>query len=336
MLDLARTLGKGHTDRMRKRRGGTIDPILERTFGWLSDLGFTATTDPDMTVGATFVTDTVVVRPTYHWHDEYADVTIARRPTPEPGPYWAQVHLNELLERAVGIERSYDGVIRDERVLEDVFGRAATLLKDVAPDQLAGRNLELLDEIIAKRPHRGVPGLDFPVTEPWASSQEGLWFTTDFTGPPVRLAAAIDASNAPNATTRATAALRLHPGLAKGRGESAAAFGRLVELLADPDLDVRRAAASSLSEWRELSVLDAILDLLAAEAGDAASPFAAAATFLAIEQAPELRQRVRDALDRFASRGRPAREQVAELRWRLDDRPPHYPRVTQVWQSGPK
>lgn len=122
----------------------------------------------------------------------------------------------------------------------------------------------------------------------------------------------------------------------EGRGESAAAFGRLVELLADPDLDVRRAAASSLSEWRELSVLDAILDLLAAEAGDAASPFAAAATFLAIKQAPELRQRVRDALDRFASRGRPAREQVAELRWRLDDRPPHYPMVSQVWQSGPK
>jgi hypothetical protein len=335
VLDLAGTWGIGHTDRMRKRRGGTIDPILERTFGWLRDLGFTATTDPDMTVGAAFVTDAVVVRPSYHWHDQYAYVTVARSSTPEPAPYWAQVDLNELVSRAAGMERTYDGVVRDDRILEDVFDRAATLLRDVAPDQLAGRNLELLDEIIATRPHRGVPGLDFPVAEPWASSQEGLWFTTDLTGPPLRLTAVIDASKAPNATTRATAALRLDPGIANGHGESAAAFGRLVELLVDPDLDVRRAAASSLSEWQELSVLDAILGLLAAEAGDAASPFAAAATFLAIEQAPELRQRVRDALDRFASRGRPAREQVADLRWRLDDHPPHYPRVTRVWQSGP-
>jgi hypothetical protein len=83
-------------------------------------------------------------------------------------------------------------------------------------------------------------------------------------------------------------------------------------------------------------VLDAILDLLAAEDGDAAPPFAAAATFLAIWQAPELRQRVRIVLDQFASRGRPAREQVAQLRWRLDDHRPHYPNVIQSWQSGPK
>jgi hypothetical protein len=169
---------------MRKRRADTIDPILERTFGWLRPLGFTATTDPDMSVGATFASDAVVVRPTYHWHDEYADITIARRWTPEPAPYWAQVHLSELLERAAGMERSYNGVVRDPRALEEVLARGAALLQDVAPEQLIGRNLELLDEIIANRPHRGVPGLDFPVTEPWASSQEGLWYTTDFSGSP--------------------------------------------------------------------------------------------------------------------------------------------------------
>lgn len=135
---------------------------------------------------------------------------------------------------------------------------------------------------------------------------------------------------------RATAALRLHPGLAKGRREKAPSFDRLVELLADPDLDVRRAAASSLHEWNDLSVLDAILDQLDAEAGDVVSPFAAAATLLAIGQAPELRRRVRDALDSFAARGRPAQEQVRVLHWRLDDRPPRYPRVIEVWQSGPK
>src|SRR5206468_9613876 len=115
-------------------------------------------------------------------------------------------------------------------------------------------------------------------------SQEGLWFTTDFSGHRVGLAEAIDASKSPDATARATAALRMHPWVTKDRSQRAAAFGRLVELLADPDLNVRRAAASALSEWRELSVLDAILDLLDTEAGDAASPFAAAATFLALEE----------------------------------------------------
>jgi hypothetical protein len=319
---------------MRQQRSGTIDPILERTFRWLRDLGFTAEADPDMTVGATFATDAVLVRPTYHWHDEYADVTISRSWTPEPGPYWAQVHLSELLERAPGMNRRYNGMVRDERVLEEVFGNAATLLREVAQDQLAGRNLELLDDIIAKRPHLGVPGLDFPVVEPWAASQEGLWFTTDFSGPPPEFAGAMDRTVSSDAIARATAALQLRPGLAEDGRESALAFGRLVELLGDPDPDVRRAAASSLSEWRELSVLDTILNLLTSESGESPSPFAAAATFLATEQAPELRQRVRDALDQFASRGQPAREQVAELRWRLDDRPRRYPRVTEVWQSG--
>jgi hypothetical protein len=312
---------------VRKRGAGSVDPILDRTFGWLRNMGFTATPDRDMTVGAVFATAAVVVRLTYHWHDEFADVTIARRWTAEPAPYWAQVHLSELLEHA-GTDDRYDGVVRDERVLEDLFARGAAFLQGVASDQLAGRNLELLDEIIANRPHRGVPGLDFPVTEPWAASQEGLWFTTDFAGPPLTLGEAIGGSTSPDATARATAALRLHPGLGKGRADRAAAFGRLVELLADPDLDVRRAAASSLSEWRDLAVLDTILNLLDDETGEVASPFAAAATFLAIGQAPELRERVRDALDRFASRGKLAREQVAQLRWRIDDRPRRYPRVS--------
>jgi hypothetical protein len=332
---LLMVVSRRHNDRMRMQRAGTIDPILQRTFGWLRDLGFTATRDPNMTVGATFVTDAVVVRALYHWHDQFAIVTIARRTTPEPGPYWAQVHLQELMER-VGIPGEFDGVARDERFLEDVFARGAALLREAASDQLAGNDLEVLDEIIAKRPHRGVPGLDYPVTEPWASFQEGLWFTTDFSGPPPKLPDAIDASKAPDATTRATAALRLHAGLSNNRGERAAALERLIELLADPDLDVRRAAASTLSEWRELSVVDPILKLLDAEAGDTSSPFAAAATFLAIGGAPELRRQVRDALDRFASRGRPAHEQVAELRWRLAGRPPRYPRVSRQWQPGPK
>lgn len=302
---------------MPKRDVNTIDPILERTFGWLRASGFEATAVPDMTVGAAYFSDAVVVRPTYHWHDEFADVTIARRPATEPGPYWAEVHLDELLERA-GALGTFDGSVRDESTLETVFARAAELLKEAARDQIAGRNLDLLDEIIASRPRRGVPGLDFPVTEPWASSQEGLWFATDFSGAPPALQDELAATRSPDARTRATAALLLHPGLADENNQAADAFGRLAELLADEDPDVRRAAASTLAEWRDPSVLDTVLALLDAEPGDAPSPLAASATLLAIGQPEGLRQRVREALDRFAGRGRPAARQAALLRWRLE------------------
>lgn len=319
---------------MSNQRTRGLHPIVERSFGWLRALGFDASLDADMTVGATFATSSVVVRATYHWHDQYADVTIARRWLPEPGPYWAQVHLGELLERAPGLKRAYNGAVPSEQLLEEVFATAAGLLREVAAEQLAGRNLELLDQIVAERPRRGVAGLDFPAAEPWAASQEGLWFTTDFVGSPPSIAESIVATHATDATARATAALRLNPGIAKGR-ESNAALGRLVKLLDDSDPNVRRAAASSLSEWGDRSVVGRILGLLDGEAGNAASPFAAAATFLAIGESSDLRQEVRDALDRFAIRGQPAREQVAELRWRLDDRPRQYPRVSRVWSPGP-
>ena len=319
---------------MRKRRSGTIDPILDHAFGWLRSLGFSASDDPDMTVGARFATDAVVVRPSFHWHDGYADVTIARRWMEEPAPYWAQVHLQELVQRA-GLKRAYTGDVRKERDLPDVFARASALLQEVAADQLAGRNLEILDDIVARRPHRGVPGLDFPVSEPWAPSQEGLWFRTKFSGPHASLDELLKASNSTDPIVRATAALELQPTVGKRRDAQEIVFGRLVDLLADVEPDVRRAAASALSEWRQVSVLDAILAQLEKEPGDAASPFAASATFLAIGRAPEVRQQVRDALDRFASRGQSASRQVEKLRWRLDDHPRQYPRLIQVWQSEP-
>lgn len=189
----------------------------------------------------------------------------------------------------------------------------------------------MLDDIIEKRPHRGVAGLDFPVAEPWAASQEGFWFTTDFRGP-IPINETIAASRTTDASARASAALQLLPGLAKRRQEQQAAYARLGELLADPDPDVRRAAASSLGQWGEVAAVGPILEQLDAEPGDAASPFAAAATFLAIEQSPELRRAVQDALDRYAARGSAAQEQVTELRWQLDDHPRSYPRIMQVFR----
>jgi hypothetical protein len=293
-----------------------IDPILDRTFGWLVGLGFVATRDDGATVGAAFTSDAVAVEANYHWHDEYADITIARSSRAEPAPYWAQVHLHELLEHS-RFGASYNGKVRDVADLEAVFARGAELLRAVAADQLAGRSLGLLDDIIATRPHRGVPGLDYPTTEPWFASQEGLWLSTDFRGP-VPIAEALQDSHSADSTERAIAALHLIPGLATSALEDEQAFDRLTQLLSDSDLNVRRAAASTLAMWRNPAVLDAVVELLDGEPGDAPSPFAATATFVAIFKRPEVRQLAREALDRFASRGPAASEQVALLRWRLE------------------
>jgi hypothetical protein len=81
-----------------------------------------------------------------------------------------------------------------------------------------------------------------------------------------------------------------------------------------------------------VSAIGPILEQLDTEPGHTASPFAAAATFLAIDQARDLRRVVQDALDRFAGRGSPAQEQVTKLRWRLDDHPRGYPRIMQVFR----
>jgi hypothetical protein len=211
----------------------------------------------------------------------------------------------------------YNGVVRDVTDLEAVLASGAELLRAVAADQLAGRNLGLLDDIIAARPHRGVPGLDFPTADPWFASQEGLWFGTDYRGP-FDIGVALQDSKSADPTERAIAALHLIPGVAPDPNDSERAFERLTQLLADPDPNVRRAAGSTLALWRDPSVLGALVELLDTERGDAPSPFAASATFVAIFQRPEVRQVARDALDRFASRGHAASDQVALLRWRLD------------------
>lgn len=201
-----------------------MDPILDRSFGWLHELGFTWTDDSlgNAVLAATFSTDDVVVRASYELRDSYPDVTIARRwKGTEAAPYWTQIHLHELLERADRdrIWNEMPGGWSEERAMQEVFTRGASLLREVAADQLAGRNLELLDDIIARRPRMGVPGLDFPATEPWAMSQEGFWFVTS--GPPAAsVGEAVEATRTGSPTSRAIAALKIVPGIAKGPGRA--------------------------------------------------------------------------------------------------------------------
>jgi len=63
--------------------------------------------------------------------------------------------------------------------------------------------------------------------------------------------------------------------------------------------------------------LDRIIELLDLEPGDEPSPFAAAATYIALDMSPDLRMKVRDRLHEFAGRSPVAARKVKELDWRL-------------------
>jgi HEAT repeat protein len=213
------------------------------------------------------------------------------------------------------------------------FASAAKLLPAVADDLLDGTNLELLDEIIAARPRSGVPGLDYATTERWFASREGIWFATD-SELPRSMATYLERSRSEDPADRAVAALKLPiaPRVTNNARDDEAGFARLLELLDDPDPDVRRAAASGLGQWRAIEALGPILALLETETGDRSSPFAAAATFIAFDRSDEQRREVVRALEVFASRGDAAAAQVKELAWRIDGSPKaRYPRSTELW-----
>jgi HEAT repeats len=310
-----------------------VAPVIARHFGWLEPLGYDLLEASDSWgPSATYVRGIVLVRLSYEYRDEYADLTIARRQKEDlrEEPYWAQVHLDELLRERVPSAGPWRGESIDE-----AFARGAELLREHAGDLLAGENLNVLDEIVAKRPHHGVPGLDFPVAEPWALSQEGVMFTTD-SEMPRDMAHYIERTRSEDPATRAVGALKI---VIAGRGTGdqgalSAGHERLHDLLSDTDTDVRRAAASALGEWRDADALDEILSLLDQETGEQVSPIAAAATYLALDGNKGDRERTLDALKRFASRGEVAAGQVDELEWRLDGSR-GYPRVMKLWR-GPK
>jgi hypothetical protein len=214
------------------------------------------------------------------------------------------------------------------------FARGAELLQSHFSDLLEGRNLELLDEIIAARPQHGVPGFDFPTDEPWAASAEGVWFTTD-NERLYDIDTYVERSHSDEPTARAIAALKIAivGPTTPTRADETAGHDRLHELLADPDADVRRAAASALGELQDLHALDALLGLLDDEPGDRVSPIAAAVTFLALRGSKLDKERALAGLRRFGSRTAVSAAQVDELAWRLDGSRSGYPFVVRVWRG---
>lgn len=326
-------------DRGRRRR--QVPSLIDRHFHWLEDLGFDIVESSESWgVSATYSKGEVLVRPSYDERDDYPDVTVARRRGVDirEQPYWAQVHLHELLERRAPEQREWS--TRDntggDAALDAAFAHGATLLRTYATDLLEGKNLESLGEIITDRPRQGVPGLDFPVDEPWAASAEGIWFTTDYELPR-DVGTYLERSRSADPRGRAVAALKI---VIASRGPADAAdletgHRRLHELLTDPDADVRRAAASALGEWEDTDVLDELLLLLDHEPGDSATPIAAAVTFIALDLPKADKRRVLESLRRFAARGRAAAIQVDALAWRLGDgKPRGYSRVVKFWRGA--
>jgi hypothetical protein len=316
-----------------------VPAVVVLHFSWLEQLGYEAVEASDSWgSSATYARGQVLVRPSYEERDEHADITIARRRTENlrDEPYWAQVHLNELLERRAPETGEWRVTSADrEEALGVTFARGAELLRMNGSDLLDGQNLDVLDDIVAQRPHLGVPGLDFPVSEPWALSQEGVMFTTD-SEMPGDMARYLERTQADDSATRAVGALKIVIASrgTKDRKALAAGHERLHDLLNDPAADVRRAAASALGEWRDTDALNEVLMLLEREPGDEVSPIAAAATFIALDSGQVDRQRTLDALRQFATRGSVAAGQVDELAWRLDGSR-GYPRVMKLWR-GPK
>lgn len=325
----------------RKSAQVRVPAVIARHFGWLEPLGF-APVEASESWGpsATYATDGVVVRPSYAERDDYADITVARRRTTDlrEEPYWAQVHLDELLERRapdVGGWTTRNSGARERDALDVTLAEGADLLLTHCRDILAGRNLELLDDIIDKRPRLGVPGLDYPTSEPWAMSAEGVLFTTD-SEMPREMSVYLERSQSADPEARAVAALKIVIASrgTRDRAMLAAGHDRLHALLADHDADVYRAAASALGEWRDADALDEILPLLEREPGDRLSPVAASITFIAIDRPKPDKQRVVEALRRFGSRHSVAAEQVDQLAWRLGGgKSRGYPRVVKLWRG---
>jgi HEAT repeat protein len=306
--------------RLWKRRPS----VIERNFDWLLTRGYVVARRLEgMGLIVTYGWDGVLVQVTDDYRDDELLITVARRLADEVSeePWWAWVHLGELLDRRAPESRDWSARPSGGRgkAIDVALARGAELLETHFADLLEGRNLELLDEIIAARPRDGVPGLDYPTDKPWVASAEGIWFTTDYER--LRdMGTYLERSRSDDPAVRALAALKISliGRATPTRAEESAGHDRLHELLADPDADVRRAAASALGEWEDVHALDALLGLLDDEPGDRMSPIAAAANFLALRGSRDDKERSLAGLGRFASRGAVAAAQVEELGWRLD------------------
>jgi hypothetical protein len=96
----------------------------------------------------------------------YLRPTSTKVVAPSRQPFWTRVLTSELLilrgvEPRVTLAQSWP-----LESAEEISRWAELAVLDLLDlqDLLLGQNLQVLDEIIQQRPRRGVPGLDFPLT----------------------------------------------------------------------------------------------------------------------------------------------------------------------------
>ena len=155
---------------MTRKPSASLQALLLPFDAVLLPLGFRRAHTLDVgevAMGGDWETDDVLVSAGFEPREDWGDVMIARR---MPGttaflqPYWSKVNLDDIRRgRGVAVEvrqqrRSH--IASDKEIRSWAEGAARSLLE--VPDLLAGDNLATLDELIARRPRIGVPGLDFP------------------------------------------------------------------------------------------------------------------------------------------------------------------------------
>lgn len=131
-------------------------------------------------VACEWVTDAVLVSASVEPREQWGSLMLARHLAPDywgslPGPagepmpwheqpYWTRIHTSEIL-LARGVEPRISPAQSCQVGTADQIRHWAELGAadlEVLADLLGGENLNLLDDLIERRPRRGVPGLDFP------------------------------------------------------------------------------------------------------------------------------------------------------------------------------
>lgn len=246
------------------------------------------------------------------WREETVEVSVAARQEGSflDSPMWRRVPVQRL-EAAL---RSGGGDPISTHFVDDspsmALKSASRFLQGVGREVLDGMHPEMLEPPAASG--AGVPGLDYPSNDPWIVNDDGAWLVVPRDSTETH-ASFLQQSGQAEPIARARAALGLSPTYSAAGVPPEVARARLLQMLKDEEVVVRRAAAEALGLWRQPHTLDDVLAVLADEPGDEKSPVAFGTAVLAsVLEEPE-RGRAEEELRRFGSRGGIAEDQVRRL-----------------------
>lgn len=283
-------------------------------FGWLRPLGYHTVRDRSGSGSVVFRSGARLIWLIHDWREDTLTVWIAPcwEAAWQDQPGWTFLDIDALLEAEglPGLMPTLEGLDTSERL-----ARVSAALRGPLLPFVRGELTVVMVAIAEARLPDGVPGRDLPSGSPWQVNDTGDWLLTErrhAETQSVFLAQTYD----PDPMVRARAALGLQGGIPLGGASLRDVTARLLELLGDSDVAVRRAAASSLGWRRKRAAFRPMLSLLGDEPGDVLSPVAVALVRMCVVLRPAEMWELRSALDAFAARGTVAARQVAEItRW---------------------